>query len=270
MEKLYTSHSDNEKISTFLQTVKHFVPIVSDDYCEDDISKAEISKALFSMKKGKSPGSDGLTIELYCAFWDLIENPLFSMYKECLEQKEMSPTIKQGVISLILKPDKDSLIIDNWRPITLLNVDYNILALIYGTRLKSGLSNIIGESQTGFMAKRHISSNIRLVLDILDYNHFVNSDALILFLDFYKAFDTIDHHFLLQSLHTFGLGNNFIQTVKMFYGGINSSVILQNYTSRRFFINRGVRQGCPISPFLFLIVVELLAIIVEKIQTYLV
>ncbi len=145
-EKLYTSHSDNEKISTFLQTVKHFVPIVSNDYCEDDISKAEISKALFSMKKGKSPGSDGLTIELYCAFWDLIENPLFSMYKECLEQKEMSSTMKQGVISLILKPDNDSLIIDNWRPITLLNVDYNMLALIYGTRLKSGLSNIIGES----------------------------------------------------------------------------------------------------------------------------
>ncbi len=264
MEKLYTSHSDNEKISTFLQRVKHFVPIVSNDYCEDDISKAEISKALFSMKKGKSPGSDGLTIELYCAFRDLIENPLFSMYKECLEQKEMSSTMKQGVISLILKPDNDSLIIDNWRPITLLNVDYNILALIYGTRLKSGLSNIIGESKTGFMAKRHISSNIRLVLDILDYNHFVNSDALILFLDVYKAFDTIDHHFLLQSLHTFGFGNNFIQTVKMFYRGINSSVILQNYTSRRFFINRGVRQGCPISPFLFLIVVELLAIIVEK------
>ncbi len=61
----------------------------------------------------------------------------------------MSPTMKQGVISLILKPDNDSLIIDNWRPITLLNVDYNILALIYATRLKRGLSNVIGESQTG-------------------------------------------------------------------------------------------------------------------------
>ncbi len=101
-------------------------------------------------------------------------------------------------------------------------------------------------------------------MDVLDYNHFVNSDALILFLDFYKAFDTIDHHFLLQSLHTFDFGNNFIQTVQMFYRGINSFVILQNNTSRRFFINRGVRQGCPISPFLFLIVVELLEISVEK------
>ncbi len=55
MEKLYTSHSDNEKISTFLQRVKHFVPIVSNDYCEDDISKAEISKALFFYEKRKIP-----------------------------------------------------------------------------------------------------------------------------------------------------------------------------------------------------------------------
>ncbi len=55
MEKLYTSHSDNEKISTFLQTVKHFLPIVFNDYCEDDISKAEISKALFFYEKRKIP-----------------------------------------------------------------------------------------------------------------------------------------------------------------------------------------------------------------------
>lgn len=84
-------------------------------------------------------------------------------------------------------------------------------------------------------------------------------------------FDTIDQQFLLQSLHAFGFGNKFIQTdkmfykgIKMFYKGINSSVILQNNTSRRFSINRGVRQGCPISPFLFLIVVELLAISIIK------
>jgi len=74
------------------------------------------------------------------------------------------------------------------------------------------------------MANRHISSNIRLILDLLDYNQFVNSDALILFLDFYKAFDTVDRHFLLQSLHAFGFGNKFIQAVEMFYKGINSFI----------------------------------------------
>jgi len=56
------------------------------------------------------------------------------MYKECLEQKEMSATMKQGIISLIPKPDKNLLIIDNWRPITLLNFGYKILALVYATR----------------------------------------------------------------------------------------------------------------------------------------
>lgn len=114
------------------------------------------------MKKGKAPGTDGLTVEFYCAFWELIENALYGMYKECLENKEMSTTMKQGVISLILKPDKDPLLIDNWRPITSLNVDYKILALVYATRLKSGLGNIISKFQTEFMAKRHISSILGL------------------------------------------------------------------------------------------------------------
>jgi len=68
----------------------------------------------------------------------------------------------------------------------------------------------------------------------------------------------------LQGLNAFGFGSKFIQTVKMFYGGINSSIILQTNTSRRFFIKRGVQQGCPISPFLFLIVVELLSISIVK------
>ncbi len=78
--------------------------------------------------------------------------------------------MKQGLISLIPKSDKDPLLIENWRPVSLLNVDYKLLALIFATCLKSGLNSIIGETQNGFMKNRHISSNIRLVLDLIDYS----------------------------------------------------------------------------------------------------
>ena len=90
------------------------------------------------------------------------------MYEECISQKEMSTTMKQGIISLIPKPDKDILLIDNWRPITLLTIDYKILSLAFANRLKTGLDNIVAETQSGFMKGRHISNNIRLVLDLLD------------------------------------------------------------------------------------------------------
>lgn len=182
------------------------------------------------------------------------------MIKECIDKEEMTTTMKQGIITLIPKPDKDLLSLDNWRPITLLNVDYKILSLILARRLKKGLSEIINETQTGFMANRHISCNIRLVLDLIDYSDYVESEALILFLDFYKAFDTVEHQFLFQALKIFGFGEKFISSVRMLYKDISSSVMLFPNTTKRFPVHRSVRQGCPSSPFLFLIVVELLSI----------
>ncbi len=150
------------------------------------------------MNKGKSPDIDGLSVEFYTHFWDTIKSPLVKMYKECIIRREMTVTMKQGIISLIPKANKDILSIDNWRPITLLTVDYKVLALVYANRLKTNLDSIISETQSVFLKGHHISNNIRLVLDLLDYADSVHSNSLILFLDFYKAFDTIEHQFLFK------------------------------------------------------------------------
>ncbi len=176
-------------------------------------------------------------------------NCLNIIYEECIFQGDMTATMKRGVISLISKPDKDLLVIDNWRPISLLTLDYKILPSVYAKRLSYGLGNIISESQSGFMKGRHISNNIRLVLDLLDYQDLIHSDGLILFLDFHKAFDTIEHKFIFRTLELFGFGKAFIETVTMFYTGFNSSVIVNFDTSKWFNIYRSVRQGCPISLF---------------------
>lgn len=212
--------------------------------CENDLSLDELTKAMHSMKKGKSPGTDGLTIEFYAYFWEFIKRPLLRMYNECIINEELCTSMKQGLITLIPKAGKDLLSLDNWRPITLLNLDYKILSLVLAKRLKTGLSDIINETQTGFMPRQHISSYIRLILDLIDYANYINSDAIILFLDFYKAFDTIEHKFLFSTLE-FGFGEKFIKMVKMIYKDINSSVLLQFDTSNRFPINRGVRQESP-------------------------
>lgn len=101
-------------------------------------------------------------------------------------------------------------------------------------------------------------------MDLLDYADNVNSEVFILFLDFYKAFDTIEHGLLLQAIKAFGFGNSFIGIVGIFYKDINSSVMVNYNTSQRFQINRGVHQGCYISPFLFILVTELLSINIVK------
>lgn len=85
-----------------------------------------------------------------------------------------------GVITLIPKPEKDRNCLENWRPITLLNNDYKIFALVFANRLKEVLDTIIDESQSGFMRKRHNANNIRLVLDLLDYNELITDNSFIL------------------------------------------------------------------------------------------
>ncbi len=82
-------------------------------------------------------------------------------------------------------------------------------------RLKTNLDSIISETQSVFLKGHHLSNNIRLVLDLLDYADSVHSNSLILFLDFYKAIDTIEHQFLLKSLKLFGFGDAYVDTIAM-------------------------------------------------------
>lgn len=121
------------------------------------------------------------------------------------------------------------------------------------------LDSIIEETQSGFMRNRHITNNIRLVLDILDYPEFNIDNGFILFLDFCKTFDSVKHQFIFNSLIKFGLGNFFTNAIKTLYKNCNSSIKLFGGTSSRFNLSRGTRQGCPVSPYLFLIISQLLA-----------
>uniref|UniRef100_A0A3B3D2N2 Reverse transcriptase domain-containing protein n=1 Tax=Oryzias melastigma TaxID=30732 RepID=A0A3B3D2N2_ORYME len=171
--------------------------------------------------------------------------------------------MKQGVITLIPKPGKDSTFLDNLRPITLLNTDYKLLTHIFANRLKSGITQIISETQSGFIKGRSIHNNLRLVLDLIDYEHLIDTDAFILFLDFYKAFDTIEHNFMFQTLEFFGFGKEFIDIIKTFYKDTNSSVCLPQGTSQRFNVSKGIKQGCPISPLLFIAATEMLSLLIK-------
>lgn len=172
--------------------------------------------------------------------------------------------MKQGVITLIPKPGKDGKLLDNYHPISLLNNDYKILTYIYTNRLKRGLDQIISETQTGFVSNRSIHNNVRLVQDLLEYSHLIEDKGFILFLDFYKVFEMLEHQFLFKVLRMYGFGPKFCNIIESFYNDTASSVALAQGTSPHFTINRGVKQGCNISPFLFILAAELLAILVKN------
>uniref|UniRef100_A0A669DIK2 Reverse transcriptase domain-containing protein n=1 Tax=Oreochromis niloticus TaxID=8128 RepID=A0A669DIK2_ORENI len=233
-------------------------------FCDRPISISEVLPAIRRLKLNKSPGTDGLTSEFYITFADQLAPFLLNVYIESLINQSLPPTLSQGLLTLIPKPKKDPTYIDNWRPICLLNNDYKILAQIFAKRLKAVLNDITDETQSGFMANRHISNNIRLVFDLIDYADLCRDDSFILFVDFCKAFDTIEHGFIFQALDKFGFGSYFQNAIKTMYKNVNCSIKLQAGTSPRFNLNRSIRQGCPISPYLFLICAQLLSDYIKR------
>lgn len=196
---LYSSNFSPEAADTFFDKIKEYIPLISEDFklsCDAPLSREELEKAMQCLIPDRSPGSDGLTANFYKHFWEDIKHILFYTLNEVIANLSLPHTMKQGVIVLIPKPGKDGKYLENWRPITLLNNDYKLLTHIFSNRLKNGLHQIISETQSGFMKGRSIHNNVRLVLDLLEYNNYLQDDGFILFLDFYKAFDTVEHfHF---------------------------------------------------------------------------
>lgn len=146
------------------------------------------------------------------------------MFEGAIIKGHLPPTL-QGFIKSIPKPKKDQLNIDNWRTTTLLNNDAKIFASIFAKRLKMGLAEMIDEEQSGFMPGRWIINNVRLILDLLDYNEYIAEDSLVLFVDFYKAFDTVNHTKNTKNLWIW-------RSIQTLYYGCNSSVKLAHGTSR--------------------------------------
>lgn len=150
---LYTSDFSEQNAYDFFESLSPIKKLSSVDqaFCDDPITLIEIEEAIKSLKTNKSPGTDGLSSEFYLIFCKNIAPFLLIVYKESFSKSRLPPTLCQGLITLIPKPGKDSTLIDNWRPITLLNNDYKVIALILAKRLKKVLYSIIDETQSCFM-----------------------------------------------------------------------------------------------------------------------
>lgn len=167
------------------------------ELCDAPITVTDIEDAIKNLKLNKSPGNDGLTSELFKLFPEDISCFLHKVYIESIDNEKLPSSLTQGLITLIPKPQKEILLLDNRRPISLLNNDYKIIAICLAKKLKETLNDIM--TQSGLMTGRHITNNIRLVLDILDYSELIEDESFIIFLDFYKAFDSLQHIYVYSS-----------------------------------------------------------------------
>lgn len=227
--------------------------------CEGSITVDECLEALKDFKSGKTPGTDGFPAEFYRFFWTEISNELIDSFNYAFKSGSLSISQRRGIISLIPKKFKDKTILENLRPISLLNVDYKILTKTIAKRLEKVLPNIINIDQTGYVKGRYIGENIRLIQDVIHFTNLTNQKGIAIFLDFKKAFDSVEWSYLNAALELFNFGPDILNWIKIIYNDVSSCVVNNGHGSTFFHLQRGVRQGCPLSGILFVLGIELFA-----------
>ncbi|MGL5820256.1 MAG: reverse transcriptase family protein, partial [Sarcina sp.] len=201
---------ERNKITDFLKTC----PKLTKDnfqHLESPINKEEIIEAILQLNDGKSPGPDGLPAEFYKTCMREILDLLTDMYNEGIQKGKFDETFYHSVISLIYKKG-DPYELDNWRQISLLNLDYKILAKIMMNRMNATLNKIIDVEQTCAIKGRYMWDNLATVREIITDAQ--NKEYFIVGLDQKKAFDYISREYLWDVMDHYGFPNKFIGMIK--------------------------------------------------------
>ena len=177
------------------------------------------------------------------------------LFSSLLYSGELSISQKQAIIKLSEKKDRDKRSIKNWRPISLLNVDMKLISTVLAGRLKV-ISTIVNENQVAYVNNRFISESGRLISDVLEITNSLDIEGILMTVDIEKAFDSINHSFLMCVLKKFGFGNDFRKWIQILMKNPESCVINGGKTTPYFKLERGTRKGDPISAYLFIIALE--------------
>ena len=223
-----------------------------------DLTIHELRQALGNMKRDASPGMDGFTVNFYIHFWPCVGNLLLQSYKASCKRGQLAGSQRRGLIRLTPKRNHDTHYIHQWRPISLLPVDYKILSKALANRLATVLPSLISRDQRGFIKGRYIGENIMEVYSLIAQAE-QEEEGILMLLDIQKAFDSVSWDFLFEVLRTYNLPTSFIHWVQVLYHNKELQIFNNGYMSDPFYPHNGVAQGDGLSPLLFILAIETLA-----------
>ncbi|CAM2096327.1 unnamed protein product [Caretta caretta] len=219
------------------------------------LTLAEFSEALHHMPTNKSTGMDGLIVEFYCVFWDVLGPDLATVWSKSLQSGVLPLSCRQAVFALL--PKKGDLHdLRTWRPISLLSTDYKIVTKAISMRLGSMLVDVIHPDQTYTVPDSSIFDNLFMVRDLLELGRRDGLSFALLSLDQEKAFNRVDHGYLLSTLQAFGFRPQFVDFLWVLYTSAECLVKLNWTLTELVSFGRGVRQECPLSGQLYTLAIE--------------
>ena len=261
-KQLYANKMDNiEEIDKFLE--KHILPRLNQEEIENvnrPITSTEIETVIKNLLTNRSPGTDGFTGEFYQTFREELTPILLKVFQNIAEGGTLPNSFYKATITLIPKTHKDVTKKEYYRPISLMNIDANILNTILAKRIQQHIERIIHHDEVGFIAGMQgfiiICKSISVIHRI---NKLKNKNHMIITIDAEKAFDKIQCPFMIKTLQKVGIEGSYLNIIKAIYDKPTVNIILNGEKPKSFPLRSGTRQGSPLSPLLFNIVLEVLA-----------
>ena len=229
------------------------------------LSKTELEEALHKdMKPNSAPGVDGFTVKFLRLFWPSLKDLITQGINLMKKKGKLTITLRTALMKLLQKGDKDPTNPNNYRPISLLSAIYKLASCAISNRIKKTLRYIIGKQQKAYTSSDNIGTCLLNILSTMLHCNKKMKDCLLLLIDFRKAFDSIDHDYIYKVMDALNFGEDMVAWMRLFLTERIAHLLMGGHLTLKILLEQGVPQGDIISPFIFIIAVEILLIKITR------